>query len=108
MVEINSLVKFNNENNFTGFYCSQDHLVIRRGFQWHLIVNLSSLPFHIKPKDVTLELCRGDIASFACGTKYQGVYTEKIQSTLRQHQWKMEVCRLHGMTSKPQYTVEPL
>ena len=87
---IDDLAKFNNENNFTEEFDSQNYLVLRRGCNFHFVLNLSSLRTHIKPKDVTVELCRGNIASFMNETKFQGIYTEK-SSCKRQHQWKMEV-----------------
>ena len=85
---IDDLVQFNSEKNFTEEFESPNHLVLRRGANFHFVINRCSLPSSVNAKAVTLEISRGNIASYMKATKFQAINRE---TRLRYFQWKMKV-----------------
>ena len=93
---IDDLAQFNCEKNFTEEFESPNHLVLRRGADFHFVINRCSLPHGINAKEVTLEISRTTFASYIGGTKFQAVYSEST-CRLQYYQWKMKV-NLCGIT----------
>ena len=81
------LWNYNQEKNETDGFESPRHLVLRRGFSFDFIIQVSNHE-HLIEELVKVEFRRGYRARFSRGTLFQAVCGTKS----RQHyQWKMEV-----------------
>ena len=85
---VDMLWNHNQESNESDEFETTKYMVLRRGFQFDFIVEVSSLG-DLATEKVTFELHRGGRARYTRGTLFQAICGSKSR---RYYQWKMEVC----------------
>ena len=80
----------NQETNSTDMFDSPNHIVLRRGNAFELLVEVSSLS-DLKKESVTVEFHRGARARYTRGTMFQGACDIKSKF---HYQWDMKVSLL--------------